>query len=181
LNGHSAQGDIKKVEETIKNTFADQGNASNIFSEMFSSGDKFGQAVKGFFDFVSNCKQNKEKIQEQCEEIAKQHEESLNKEEEPVNVEEEPVNVEEEPVKVEEKAEDNSSMYEPYPIKPGQFEKETGIEQPEEISPVDLEKIQYLSEMFPQYPENLMKNLVKQHPSNSLSDLIDLIVAEQFY
>merc|ERR1712232_1371945 len=101
LNGHSAQGDIKKVEETIKNTLADCGNAKNIFSEMFSSGDKFGTAVKGFFDFVSNCKANKEKIQEQCEEIAKQHEESLNKEEEPVNVEEKP--------------EDNSSIYETQP------------------------------------------------------------------
>merc|ERR1712183_617400 len=61
LNGFSAQADFKNVEETIKNTFADKGNVKNLFSEMFSNGDKFGQAVKGFFDFVGNCKNKKAK------------------------------------------------------------------------------------------------------------------------
>merc|ERR1712232_495549 len=162
LNGFSAQGDIKKVEETIKNTFADQGNVKNIFSEMFSSGDKFGQAVKGFFDFVGNCNNNKEKLEKHCEDIIKEQEESQNTE-------------------VEEKPVDNSTEPEQEPVIPGQFEPKPDVDQQEEISPVDLEKVAYLSEMFPQYPENLMKNLVKQHPTKSLSDLIDLIVVEQFY
>lgn len=158
LNGFSAQGDMKKVEETLKSTFSDEGNAKNIFSEMFSSGDKFGQAVKGFFDFVGNCKNNKEKIQQHCEDIKNQQEESLN-------------------------TEDNITMPEQEPVIPGQFEENVKPDSDNqyELSIIDLEKVQYLAEMFPQYPENLMKSLVSQHPQKSLSDLIDLIVAEQFY
>merc|ERR1712178_645012 len=84
MNGFSAEGDIKKVSDTLKNTFGQPDNAKNIFSEMFSSGDKFGEAIKGFFDFVGNCKNNKDKIQQQCEEIKKQQEESQNQEEAPL-------------------------------------------------------------------------------------------------
>jgi len=146
LNGLSAEGDIKKVSDHLKNTFEQPDSAKNIFSEMFSSGDKFGEAIKGFFDFVGNCKNNKDKIQQQCEELKKQQEESQNQEEAPL-------------------------------IPDVQEETEVEVE----LAPHDLEKIAYLQEMFPQYPENLMKDLVKKHPAKSLSDLIDLIVAEQFY
>merc|ERR1719456_1487422 len=75
LNGFSAEGDIKKVSDHLKNTFENPENGKNIFSEIFSSGDKFGEAIKGFFDFVGNCKQNKDKIQQQCKEMKKQEEE----------------------------------------------------------------------------------------------------------
>jgi len=146
MNAFSAEGDIKKVSDHLKNTFEQPETAKNIFSEMFSSGDKFGEAIKGFFDFVGNCKQNKDKIQQQCEEIKKQQEESQNLEEAPLI---------------------------------SDVQEETSVEV--ELAPHDLEKIAYLKEMFPQYPENLMKDLVKKHPTTSLSDLIDLIVAEQFY
>merc|ERR1712178_140209 len=147
LNGFSAEGDIKKVSDHLKNTFENPENGKNIFSEIFSSGDKFGEAIKGFFDFVGNCKQNKDKIQQQCEEMKKQQEED--------------------------------SLY-------GEGEKslisdvqeETNVEK---LDSLVLEKIAYLQEMFPQYPENLMKDLVTKNPAKSLSDLIDLIVAEQFY
>merc|ERR1712178_161205 len=137
LNGFSAEGDIKKVSDHLKNTFENPDYRKNIFSDMFSSGDKFGEAIKGFFDFVGNCKQNKDKIQQQCEEMKKQDEED--------------------------------SLY---------GEEETNVEK---LDSLVLEKIAYLQEMFPQYPENLMKDLVTKNPAKSLSDLIDLIVAEQFY
>lgn len=147
INGFSAEGDMKKVSDHLKATFEQPDNAKNIFSEMFSSGDKFGEAIKGFFDFVGNCKQNKDKIQQQCEEMKKQEEED--------------------------------SLYQEEESLIPDVQEETNVEI--ELAPLDLEKIAYLQEMFPQYPENLMKDLVKKNPARSLSDLIDLIVAEQFY
>merc|ERR1712086_241375 len=60
---------------------------------------------------------------------------------------------------------------------------ETTAETNEEqvLSEHDLEKAKYLMEMFPQYPEKLMKDLVAKHPAKCLSGLIDLIVEEHFY
>jgi len=61
LNKISAEGDMKGVETHIKNAFSKPQDSKDFFSEMFSSGDKFGEAVKGLFSFVGNCKKNEEK------------------------------------------------------------------------------------------------------------------------
>merc|ERR1711957_669135 len=95
LNKHSAEGEIKNVTEVIKTTFEQPEAAQNLFKEMFSSGDKFGEAIKGFFDFVGNCNNNKEKVNQQCKEMNKQ-EEPIIQEEEPI-IEEELLIQEEEP------------------------------------------------------------------------------------
>ena len=167
LNKHSAEGEIKNVTEVIKTTFEQPEAAQNLFKEMFSSGDKFGEAIKGFFDFVGNCNNNKEKVDQQCKEMNKQEEEPIIQEEEPIIQEEELLIQEEEPIIQEEEL-----------LIPENTAETNGVP---ELSGHDLEKAKYLMEMFPQYPEMLMKDLVFKHPTKSLSDLIDLIVAEAFY
>merc|ERR1712087_423960 len=166
LNKHSAEGEIKKVTEHIKTTLKQPEDVKNLFTEMFSSGDKFGEAIKGFFDFVGNCNKNKDKVNQQCEEMLKKEEETKVQEEEPIVQEEEPLIKEEEPLIKEEE-----------PLIP-----ENTVETNEEVvlSKHDLEKSKYLVEMFPQYPEQMMQDLVFKHLGKSLSDMIDLIVTEHF-
>merc|ERR1712166_198102 len=139
--------------EVIKTTFEQPEAAQNLFKEMFSSGDKFGEAIKGFFDFVGNCNNNKEKVDQQCKEMNKQEEEPIIQEEEPIIQEEELLIQEEEPIIQEEDL-----------LIPENTAETNGVP---ELSGHDLEKAKYLMEMFPQYPEMLMKDLVFKHPTKS--------------
>ena len=154
LNTIASQGDMKNVEKHLESTFEKPEALKCIFGEMFSSGDKFGEAVKGFFDFVGNCKAVEQKKQEN----KKLEDETLIEE---AKVEEPKV---EEP-KVEEPIIEEPNVWVPVALEPTEEE---------------LEKVAVLKEMFPQYCNNMMVKVVQENPDKDLSFLVDLIVAAYY-